>query len=103
MSDDQKTRPVETLRDGNIKASVWENTRDGKTNHNVQFRRSYRGEDGQYRDTDSFAANDLLRLSRLAEHSYDAVSRLREHQREGQPRDGQENRRTRGRDRDRDR
>ena len=55
---DQKNRPVETLRDGNLKAAIWENEREDKTMQNVQFRKSYRDQDGQYRDTDSFGSND---------------------------------------------
>jgi len=95
---DQKNRPVETLRDGNLKASIWENVKDDKTLHSVQFRRSYRDQDGQFRDTDSFAGHDLLRLSRLAGQSYDALSRLRQEQR-----DGPKAKRTRARDQDRER
>ncbi len=80
--DDDKNRPAETLRDGNIKASIWENTREDKVTRSVQFRRSYRDQDGQYRDTDSFFGPDLLRLARLAEQSYDRLNRLREDTRE---------------------
>jgi len=75
MSEPRK-QPVETLRDGNLKASVWENKRDENVMHSVQFRRSYRDQEGQYRDTDSFSGSDLLRLSKLAERSYEAI---REH------------------------
>lgn len=95
---DQKNRPVETLRDGNLKAAIWENEREDKTMQNVQFRKSYRDQDGQYRDTDSFGSNDLLRLSRLAEQSYDRIKAMREAAREQEPKE-----RSRSRDRDRDR
>ncbi|ARE41698.1 hypothetical protein RGUI_3557 [Rhodovulum sp. P5] len=91
----QKNRPVDTLRDGNLKASIWENTREDRTTHSVQFRRSYRDQEGQLRDTDSFFGADLLRLSRLAEQSYDRVRGLREAQHEQEP-----PRRSRTRDRD---
>lgn len=95
---DQKNRPVETLRDGNIKASIWENTRNENTIHSVQFRKSYRDKEGQYRDTDSFSGNDLLRLSRLAGQSYDALTRLRvDRQKEPAPRDRKRRDQDRGR------
>jgi len=82
---EQKNRPAQTLRDGNIKATVWENIRDEKVMHSVQFRRSYRDQEGQYRDTDSFSSNDLLRLSRLAGQTYDALTRLRNELRKDAP------------------
>lgn len=95
---DQKNRPVETLRDGNLKATVWENTRDEKLMHSVQFRRSYRDQEGQYRDTDSFSGNDLLRLSRLADQSYDVLTRLRsERQKDAPARDKKNRDQDRGR------
>ncbi len=76
MSED-KNRPVHTIRDGNLKVSIWENTREDKTAYSVQFRRSYRDQDGQLRDADSYYAGDLLRLSRLATQSYDRIGELR--------------------------
>lgn len=92
MSEPRK-QPVETLRDGNLKASVWENKRDENVMHSVQFRRSYRDQEGQYRDTDSFSGSDLLRLSKLAERSYEAIRERRSQTREN----------TRQRDQDRER
>lgn len=74
---DEKKRPVETIRDGNLKVSIWENTRDDKSAYSVQFRRSYRDQEGQPRDADSYFAGDLLRLSRLATQSYDRIGELR--------------------------
>jgi len=84
MSDSRK-QPVETLRDGNLKASIWENKRDENVMHSVQFRRTYRDQEGEFRDTDSFSGNDLLRLSRLAGQSYDTLTRLRAEYRKSAP------------------
>lgn len=97
---DPKNRPVETLRDGSLKASIWENERENGSVHGVQFRKSYRDQEGQYRDTDSFTSNDLLRLSRLAEQSYDRIKAIREAARQQETK---ERPHTRDRDRDRDR
>ena len=97
---DQSNGPVDRLRDGNLSASIWENTHEGRTVHNVQFQRSYRAADGQMQNASTFGHNDLLRLSRLAERSYERTRELREAQRqEQQPQE----RRTRQRDRDRER
>ncbi|WP_300016426.1 hypothetical protein [uncultured Roseobacter sp.] len=93
MADEQKKKtPVERLRDGNIKASVWENTHEKGAHHSVTFSRSYQDKEGQYRDTQSFGQNDLLKLSRLAEKSYDAIRERRTQIRQT----------TRARDQDRD-
>lgn len=97
MSED-RNRPIETLRDGALKASIWENTRDGSASHSVQFRRSYRDQDGQLRDSDSFFGADLLRLAHLATQSHDRLNRLRE-----QSREASEPKRSRTRDHDRER
>lgn len=94
MTEEQKKQgPVERLRDGNIKASVWENERKSGPQHSVTFARSYQDKEGQYRDTQSFGPNDLLRLSRLAEKSYDAIQERRTQTRQT----------TRARDQDRER
>ena len=79
---EKKNMPLEVLRDGNLKCSIWKNTYGERTIHSVQFRRTYQDKDGNYRDTDSFSKQDLLRLSRLAGQSYDALNRLREEARD---------------------
>lgn len=95
---DEKNRPVETLRDGSVKASIWENARENGISRSVQFRRSYEDADGQLRDTDSFSGTDLLRLQRLAGQAYDRMSQLR-----ASDRQAAEPERPRSRDRDRGR
>lgn len=74
---DEKKRPAAQLRDGNLKAAIWENTKDDRTMHSVQFSRSYQDKDGNFRDTQSFSSQDLLRLSHLAGRAHDRVNRLR--------------------------
>lgn len=101
MTED-RNRPVETLRDGNLKASIWENVQGDRTSHSVQFRRAYRDQDGQLRDSDSFFAADLLRLAHLAAQSHDRLNRLREQSREA-PQDRDAGQRSRSRDDDRGR
>lgn len=79
---DQKppNRPVDTLRDGGLKATIWENKRDGNSNFSLQFRRGYRDSKGNYRDSDSFFSSDLLKLAHLAGRAYDRMNEIqREH------------------------
>jgi hypothetical protein len=96
---EEKNRPLETLRDGNVKASIWENTRENGVARSVQFRRSYQDAEGKLRDTDSFSGADLLRLARLAGQSYDRLDKLRASDRKA----AEEPERPRTRDRDRGR
>jgi len=75
MSNQTKQRPVETLRDGSVKAAIWKNEGENGTFYNVTFARTYIS-DGNIKDTDSFSGTQLLRLSRLAEKAYDRVAEL---------------------------
>ncbi|MBB4123961.1 hypothetical protein [Martelella radicis] len=73
MTEDNTRKPVRTLRDGQVKAAIWENDGEKGSFDSVTFARSYRDQDGNYADTNRFSGTDLLKLSRLAEQSYDAV------------------------------
>lgn len=75
MKDDNK--PVDTLRDGRVKAAIWEKETEKGPFHSVTFSRAYRDQDGQYADAQSFSGTDLLKVSRLAERSYDQVQERR--------------------------
>ncbi len=69
-------KPV-TLRDGSIKATIWANqTEQGKAFYNVTLVRTYR--DGEtFKETPSFGATELLKVSRLAGKAYDRIAELK--------------------------
>lgn len=93
---------MDTIRDGNVFASIWENDHDGKAMHTVHIRRTYRDQEGNYHDANTYTGIDLLRVSSVASESYDRVSRLREEMREAARNKPQkEHCRTRERDKDR--
>lgn len=71
-----KTRPVETLRDGAIKAAIWKNESENGAFHGVTFSRTYKNGSGDLQDTNSFSGTQLLRLARLAEKAYDRAAKL---------------------------
>lgn len=81
MSDHQKKTPVETLRESNLNAKIWENEHDKGVNYKTTFSRSYQDQDGQWNTTNSFGEKDLLPLMNLAGRSHDAVRELREQER----------------------
>jgi len=72
----KKTKPVETLRDGAIKAAIWKNDSENGVFFNVTFARTYRDGDGDPNDTDSFSGTQLLRLARLADKAYERTGAL---------------------------
>jgi hypothetical protein len=76
MSKKTKTRPVETLRDGAIKAAIWRNESENGDFFSVTFARTYKDSQGDLQDTDSFSGTQLLRLARLAEKAYDRTAKL---------------------------
>jgi hypothetical protein len=71
-----KPRPVETLRDGAIKAAIWRNESENGAFHGVTFSRTYKNGSGDLQDTNSFSGTQLLRLARLAEKAYDRAAKL---------------------------
>lgn len=75
-------QPADVIRDTNLKATIWRNEAEKGPFYATEFTRTYRDRDGEYRDTHSFVAADLLRLSELARKAYDRTSELRREDRE---------------------
>jgi hypothetical protein len=72
------TKPVSTIRDGSLKATVWRNKGEKGDFHSVRFTRTWRDDQGTFHDSDSFSGAELLRLAHLATKAYDQFSALRE-------------------------
>jgi hypothetical protein len=75
-STETKQRPVETIRDGAIKASIWKNESENGAFHGVTFARTYKDSKGELQDTNSYSGAQLLRLARLAQKAYDRAAKL---------------------------
>lgn len=67
------TKPVDTIRDGSLKAVIWANFGENGTFYSVQITRTYQDEQGNYHDSDSFSNAQLLRVARLAHIAYDEI------------------------------
>ncbi len=71
------TPPADTLRDGNLKATIWRNEGEKGPYFTTTLSRSYKDGDGNYRDTQSFASSDLLRVSELARQAHNHTNVLK--------------------------
>jgi len=67
-----KKGPAEKIRVGSTTASIWENTKDGKTFYNVSFERRYKqGE--EWKSSDSYGPGDLLELAKAADLAHSRI------------------------------
>lgn len=80
----KNTKPVDTLRDGSLKATIWKNEGENGPRYSVNLTRTWRDEQGNYHDSDSFSGNELLRIARLANIAYDEIAIHRENDRKAQ-------------------
>ncbi|WP_438729231.1 hypothetical protein ACR9YC_02100 [Parasphingorhabdus sp. DH2-15] len=79
-------QPEDTIRDGNIKATIWPNQGENGPFVSVDLTKIYRDHNGDLRDTRSFSASDMLRVSEVARKAYDRGRDLqRELRRKQQP------------------
>lgn len=70
-------RPADVIRDGNLKASIWRNEGENSVSYATTIARTYKTEDGAYRESNSFTGTELLRVSELARKAYDRTNDLR--------------------------
>lgn len=73
-----RTQPIDTLRDGPLKAAIWENEGPSGPFYAVSFARTYRDEEGRLADVTSFVGADILRLAWLATEAYAKTKHLRQ-------------------------
>lgn len=69
--------PIISLRDGSIKASIWENNGENGSYLSTTFTKTYT-KDGKPADGNIFGRNDLLPLSELARKTYEKINLYRD-------------------------
>ena len=87
--DTQGNRPAQTLRDGPLKAVIWENEGEKGPYFSTTLAKTYEDRDGNLRDTHSFSGSDLLRVAELARQAYTASNELRQARNQTPERDPQ--------------
>ena len=66
---EHKPKPVTTLRCSRIKASIWKNEGTKGPFYNVTVARSYKGQDGVWKNSESFGLADLDALVAVAQQA----------------------------------
>lgn len=67
------TKPINTIREGSLKATIWRNPSEKGDYYSVQITRTWRDDQGNYHDSDSFTGTQLLRVARLANIAYSEI------------------------------
>ncbi|MBL4839071.1 MAG: hypothetical protein JKY34_16000 [Kordiimonadaceae bacterium] len=58
--------PVDTLRDGALKATIWKREGEKRDYFTTSFAKTYQDKEGNLKDGHSFGSNDLLGVAELA-------------------------------------
>ena len=72
-------KPVDEIRIGRVKATVWKNGTEDQPRYNVTFSRLYK-EGDQWKSTQSFGRNDLLVLRKVADQAHSRLFELPQEQ-----------------------
>jgi len=76
--------PIDTLRDGPLKATIWKNETDKGAFYNIDLTRAFKTDDG-FQDTTSFRSSDLLRVAFLAQQAHARVIELKANDKSSTP------------------
>ena len=77
MNTQSNDPPVAVIRDGMLKASIWENYGERGVYYATTFAKSYEDKNGDLKDGHSFTGADLLKLAELARQAYAQTNALR--------------------------
>ncbi len=96
---EQSNRPETTLRDGNLKATVWRQQGKDRDFFTTDLAKTYEDKDGNLKDSRSFGEKDLLGIAELARQAHNQVKDLRREafQQQRQGNDGRSQNRERSR------
>jgi 5-methylthioribose kinase len=76
-----QNKPIDTLRDGALKATIWKNESEKGAFYSVDISRTYKvGE--QFKDSYSFSGTEPLQVAHLAQQAYDRIGTLRQQDRQ---------------------
>jgi len=68
----EKPVPIHSIRVGGVKASIWENqSESGRATHAISLSRSYKDENEQWHETNSYFPEDLPKLELAARKAFE--------------------------------
>lgn len=73
-------KPAHKLRAGGIEVSIWKNEGANGVWYSITLRRSYK-QDEEWKESDSYAEDDLLRLAKLIDEADSWIAAQRQQQR----------------------
>jgi hypothetical protein len=76
------SKPVAKVSLFPISAAIWRNEKDGRPYYSVTFERSYKEDDGKWKNTSSFNAGELLLLAKVADMAHTEITNLRSNDRD---------------------
>ncbi len=68
-------QPIDEIRIGAVKATIWRNGTEDRPRHNITFARLYKDGD-TWKSTQSFGRDDLLVLAKVADHAHSEIFAL---------------------------
>lgn len=77
MNTQVKNTPADVLRDGHLKATIWQNEGENGVYFTTTFARTYEAGEGELKDAHSFSGSELLRVAELARQAYAHTRTLR--------------------------
>ncbi|WP_309385693.1 hypothetical protein [Cerasicoccus frondis] len=80
MGNQTSNAPIEVIRDGAIKASIWSNESENGEFLTTTFARTYTDANGDPKDTSGFTGRDLLVVSELARQAWLVTNAIRSRQ-----------------------
>lgn len=72
----QNKQPEDTVRDVNIKATIWRREGQKQDFFTTELAKTFRDKDGTLKDTHNFNKDDLLRVAEIARRAHNRVSEL---------------------------
>lgn len=81
MANTQK--PLDEVRIGAVKATIWQNETEAGPRHNVTFSRLYKSGD-EWKRTSSFGRDDLLVLAKVADQAHSRIFQFQQKPSEAQ-------------------
>jgi len=75
-------RPIHEIRHRNVRATIWKNPVQNGVMYNVTVSRSYRDDNNEWHDTNSFPFNDLINLAKAPSDAQKFIAGLEARSRE---------------------